>query len=524
MTLRLLRDFSFIFLSSILLVLSFPSFNLGLLIWIGLAPLIIAIHGRSLKYSFLLSLLCGMLFFFGIFHWIFEVPGYTLLHHSILALYLGSYFGFFGFASTFISKRLGATSALFAAPFIWVSLEYIRSNLSFLALPWGLLAHSQYQLPSVIQIASLAGTYSVSFLIVLVNSAIAAIICPFLVRFEKQKPPFLKLSSKKGKMAIFTTAALLTTLALLYGHVTMSKPIVGERIKVAVVQGNIEQAKKWDQRYARDIMQIYADLTQEASKDQPSLIIWPETATPGPINQDMRLYIGVRNIVKKAGTYLLLGSSQHQKFVEERTRKFEYLNSAFLIPPELKLSKNQRYDKIRLLPFGEYLPAKRFIPWSYIQIQNISEYALGKEFTVFELPSSRFGVTICWEDIFPDLFRQFVRRGAQFMVNITNEAWFGKTAAPYQFLSMSVFRAVENRVFLVRCTNTGVSCIIDPYGRIINRVLGTKGQDIFVRGFMNGLVIPLNAKTPYTQYGDVLVWVALISSAVFLFIALLYKR
>jgi len=164
---RHLVDFSLVIASSVLLVLSFPSFNLGFLAWIGLLPLLIAINGKSLKNSFFLSLICGAVFFFGVFYWILEVPKYVDVHESLLALYLGcvfgffyfgSYFGFFGLAYTAVSKRLGITQALFAAPFIWVSLEYIRSNLSFLSLPWALLAHSQYQYPSVIQIVSLAGT------------------------------------------------------------------------------------------------------------------------------------------------------------------------------------------------------------------------------------------------------------------------------------------------------------------------------------------------------------------------------
>jgi apolipoprotein N-acyltransferase len=127
-------------------------------------------------------------------------------------------------------------------------------------------------------------------------------------------------------------------------------------------------------------------------------------------------------------------------------------------------------------------------------------------------------VTICWENLFSDLVRQFVKRGAQFIVNITNEAWFGETAAPYQFLSMSVFRAVENRVYVVRCANTGISCFIDPCGRVVDRVKDENGRDIFVRGIVTGSVIPLESNTIYTRYGDWLVW---LSIAFFIFILLL---
>ncbi len=506
-----LRDLALVLLSSFLLLCSFPNFDLGLLAWIGLLPLFIAIKGKKLRYSFIYSLICGMLFFVGIFRWILTFPSFNFLQQSLLALYLGSYFALFGSALNFISARWSLTHALWAAPFIWVSLEYIRSNLSFLALPWGLLAHSQYQYPMVIQIASLIGTYGISFLIVLVNSALAGLVLP--------APSLPRVPANRERRVLVATAAVFTAFTLFYGHWIISQPIEGNKVKISVVQGNIDQSKKWDRRYAEEIMQIYAELTQEAAKDQPTLIIWPETATPGPINQDIGLQMEVKDIAEKAGTYLLLGSAQHQKFAGKEKKDFEYLNSAYLISPEHKIARIQQYDKIRLFPFGEYLPFRGFIPWSYIGVPNKSNYVSGGEFTVFKLPGFRFGVTICWENVFPDLFRQFVRGGAQFMVNITNEAWFGKGAAPYQLVSISVFRAVENRIFVVRCANTGVSCIIDPYGRIIDRVKDEKGQDIFIRGVRSRWVTPLESNTLYTQYGDLLVWVAFIGSALFMLVA-----
>jgi apolipoprotein N-acyltransferase len=220
--------------------------------------------------------------------------------------------------------------------------------------------------------------------------------------------------------------------------------------------------------------------------------------------------------VKNAGTYVLLGSAPHQKFEEKGSLEFKLSNSAFLFLPKPARPEIQRYDKIRLFPFGEYLPYRGIIPWSVINVSFSGDYIRGREFTIFKHSDFRFGVTICWENVFPDLFRQFVKRGAQVMINITNEARFGKTAAPHQLAAVSVFRAVENRIFVVRCANTGVSCIIDPYGRIVDRVKDGNGQDIFVRGVMTGWIIPLDSKTIYTQYGDVLVWVAILGTLVIL--------
>jgi apolipoprotein N-acyltransferase len=315
--------------------------------------------------------------------------------------------------------------------------------------------------------------------------------------------------------------SLLFVLVLVYGQLTISKPITGDRVKISLVQGNIPQERKWDRKFAREIMQTYAELTEEASKDQPALIIWPETATPGAITLNPRLYTELTRIVQNAGTHLLFGSAQHQKFEEKGAKEFKYLNSAYLIHPESRTTKNQQYNKIRLFPFGEYLPYRDIIPWSLINVRVSSDYLAGNKFAVFQHPDFRFGVIICWENLFPDLVRQFVRGGAQSIINLTNEAHFGKTAAPHQLVSISVFRAVENRVFVVRCANTGVSCIIDPYGRIVDRIKDEKGQDIFVRGVMSGWIIPFDSKTIYTRYGDLLVWIAIGGSVVFLAIATL---
>jgi apolipoprotein N-acyltransferase len=354
----------------------------------------------------------------------------------------------------------------------------------------------------IIQIADIGGTYGVSFLIVLVNSAIAALLYAGfanLISSRRAVPnPFLK----QARLPLIT--AILFMLVLFYGYVQTSRPVEGQALKISVIQGNIEQSKKWDKKYAPVIMQIYADLTQTASAQTPDLIVWPETATPGAINQDPRLYEGVRKIATEANTPILLGSAQVQKFKVERSqvKGVKYLNSAYLIFPNGDKTKDQRYDKIRLLPFGEYLPYKKTIPWSSINIPEVDYYLPGKTFTIFNLDAHQFGVTVCWENIFPDIVRQFVKEGARFIINLTNEAWFGESAAPYQFLSMSVLRAVENKIYIIRCANTGISCFIDPQGRIVGRVKDSSGRDIFVRGILTANVVPQNHKTLYMQYGD----------------------
>jgi apolipoprotein N-acyltransferase len=146
----------------------------------------------------------------------------------------------------------------------------------------------------------------------------------------------------------------------------------------------------------------------------------------------------------------------------------------------------------------------------------LGHYLPGGQFTVFELPAFRFSTTICWENVFADVVRQFVRQGAECIINITNEGHFGKTAAPYQLTAISVFRAVENRIFIVRCGNTGVSCVIDPYGRILDRVKNDQGEDIFIRGILKTEIVPLKSETIYTRFGEIAVWVGFLGSFIIL--------
>jgi apolipoprotein N-acyltransferase len=499
-----------------LLILSLPAFDVSVLAWFAMVPLFMAFAGKKTLFCFLLSYVCGIVFFLGIFNWILEIRSYTLLHHSILALYLGFYFAVFGLAFGWTASRLGLPAALMAAPFVWVSLEFARSNMSFLALPWGLLAHSQYPYPAVIQVCSLTGAYGLSFIIVAVNCALAALIYPYYLRIRGIDTGDDFSSRPWSRKAVVGAGAALLTFTLIFGYATISASPDGESIKVSVVQGNIDQAKKWDKKYAKFIMDTYTGLTLQAAEDAPDLIVWPETATPRSISRNPGLFRKIKGIVKKVRTYLLLGSSEPEKFQKIGTKDKKFHNSAFLVYSDGRKIRNQRYDKIRLFPFGEYLPKKDQIPWSRIGVPQVGEFMPGKKFTVFKLPEGRFGVTICWENMFPDLVRQFVKQGAQFIVNITNEAWFGKTTAPYQFLSMGVLRAAENQVPVIRCANTGISCFIDRHGRIIDRVQDNQNQDIFISGVLTRKIFLSETRTFYTQHGDIIVYVTFFITFLFL--------
>lgn len=508
-------------LSGFLLVLAFPTYDQWWLSWVALVPLLISLYGKSPKYGFLLSFVCGLLFFPGVFSWILEVPSYKLVHHAILGLYLGSYFGVFGLAFSSIAQRCGLTTVLFAAPFIWVSLEYIRSSIPLLALPWALLGHSQHENLLFIQLSSFTGAYGVSFMIVLVNATVAAIVLTSIHRLNNHKPASFKTPSRRRTISIMVATLALVGLALLYGKETLSDPFFEERVRVSVVQGNIEQSKKWDRKNANFIMETLANLSREASEDRPELIVWPEAATPGFILKTPSLMKQMRSLIKETKTYYLIGSSEYPKFAKSplETRKFG--NTAVFFSPEGKVLG--QYLKIHLVPFAEYIPYDDIISWpDFIVPKGKRSFQIqGEEFTLFEFHRIKFGVAICWETLFPGLIRQFVKKGASFMININNEAWFGETAFPYQFLAINVFRAVENRISIVRAGNTGISCFIDPLGRITRR-FQVNNKDIFVQGYLTQKVPLSEERAFYTIYGDIFAYVSLITT--FLVFVLSFSR
>jgi len=333
-TLRYLKDFVLIIISSFLLVISFSRYDLSVFAWVGLTPFLFVLARRRTIHAFVFSIIWGMFFFTGTFHWIFVIPNYNVLHHLLLTFYLGLYFGIFGLIYSFICFRRGVAVGLFATPFIWVSLEYVRSQLSFLALPLGLLGHSQYQNASVIQIAALVGTYGISFLIVMVNSAIVSLVYPFFRRLTAAGQARDMIFNQKLSHVSMILTVVSLSLTLIYGHMITARPIIGKPVRISAVQGNIKQSKKFDPGYSNKIMQLYVSKTHEAAKNRPNLIIWPETATPGSVNCDSKLHSSLKALVHEISVPVLTGSAEYQKF--EKTEKNEngYYNAAVLFEPE----------------------------------------------------------------------------------------------------------------------------------------------------------------------------------------------
>jgi len=498
-TINLLFSLLTPFLTGVLLVLAFPNYDIEWLAWIAFVPLLLGIRGRKPWQAFLMCWFCGMIFFLGITPWwIKEFQSVSIFASGLGYLYLSLYFALFGLFLGFILRRI-EVSLLLAAP-VWVLFEYLRSNLSFLAFPWVLLGHTHYLNLPLLQVATFTGVYGVSFVIMLANGAIADVVAYWIEKKHQGRRKFIS-------NPIYGGVVVLVIILILWvaGWRTLPRESSGRPFSVAVVQGNIPQRIKWNREYREQILSQYESLTEEAARSKPQLIIWPETSTPGYILKDMTLLQRMVSITRRTQTHFLVGSAEYPKFEKTPEKARRSGNTALFFSPQGKIL--DQYIKIRLVPFGEYVPYEEIIPWPDFIVQKGKRNfdIAGTEATLFGVEGTRFGTLICWEVLFPDLTRNLVKKGADFVINLTNEAWFGRIAFPYQMLSSCVFRAVENRVNLVRCANTGISCFIDPYGRVTGRVTN-EGKDIFVSGSLNQKILVSPPGTFYTLYGDILVY------------------
>jgi len=485
--------------SGLLLILCFPNFEFSFLAWFAFIPLLFALQDVKPLRAFLLGYLTGLIFYLGSIYWLVHV---TLPGYIILCFYLALYFGFFTlFAQSAIRNP---QYAIFTIPAFWVSLEFIRTSFPT-GFGWLLLGYSQYKDILFIQIADIAGVYGVSFLIIMVNIAIYQ----FIKNIANKT---CTLTANRYPL----TAILLLSLVVSYGYFRVTETPSGRRVKIAVIQGNISQEKKWDSAHKNNIFKQYSELTseayiKEAYKDKPDLIIWPETAFPAFFGEDKKLSIKMMRLAGRLRTPLLFGTP----LIKGDPAEGDVSNSAILLNAEG--DPIELHDKVHLVPFGEYVPLERFLKFIHeFAPYPIAGFVPGDIYTVFRLPERydrmlegrdrTFSVLICFEDIFPSISRRFVKDGASFLVNITNDAWFKESAAPYQHAQASVFRAVENRVNVVRAANTGLSCFIDTKGRITSRVNNKQGKDLFIAGYDTQVIRVEEKPTKYTEHGDIFVY------------------
>ena len=484
--------------SGLLLSAAFPSLDLEPLAWIGLVPLLVAARGLRPAAAFRIGWLGGFVFYLATVYWVaYTITKYTtvspavaagilLLMASALACYTGAFI-----AGVRWFEDRGLPAVWLAAP-LWVTLEWMRSWF-FIGFPWAALGYSQYRYHDLVQMVEVTGVYGPSALLVFCNAVIAAIIPD---RAAGGGP-------RRLAPALVVLTILMCGVPLWGGWraATLAHRAPAGTLRVAIAQGDVEQDHKWDPAYQDETMARYRALTTGAAARGPELVVWPETATPFFFQQPGALRQGVLDLAAQNRVYLLFGSPA---FRQDHAGSLEELNRAYLVTPDGWEAGS--YDKMQLVPFGEYVPYARVLFFVNRIVEAVATVVPGLEPSVFRLPTSRFGVLICYEDVFPALTRRFIDGGADFLVNITNDAWYGPTSAPHQHLAQATFRAIENRVPLVRAANTGISAIVDPDGRISWR--GPLFETIF---HVDEIAWP-GVRTFYTRFGDLFAWTCALAS------------
>ncbi len=496
---RPLRDVAvdgfLVVLGAVALALAFPRTDWSGTAWIALAPLVALALLRPPRAALALGWLGGFVFFLLLLRWLnFTFRVYSAipwplvwLPTGLLAAYCGLYFGLFAGAVSWLVARRSAVVAVAAAPFLWVAAEWLRGTLMG-GFPWGTLGYSQFRELAAIQIAELGGIYAVSFVVIAVNVALGSIVA----------------LSGRAAGAALGVAAVLVVATLAFGSARLRETdrASSEGVSVAIVQPSIAQPLKWDPGFASASLQIYFGLTRQAGRARPALIVWPETASPTLLRHDPELVRALQALSAEVRAPLLVGSVD-----AEATSPPTYRNTAFLLDER---GIETRYDKIHLVPFGEYVPLSWVLGFVRGWAEFIADLEPGSRAVVFAGPSAPFGAVICYEGIFPALVRRFVLGGARFMVNMTNDGWFGQTDGPLQHLGMYPFRAVEHRIAVVRAANTGVSALILPNGEIV------RSLPLFTRDTLDGRIPLRTRRTLYTRFGDWLAYVALAVSALVL--------
>ncbi|HJM82472.1 MAG TPA: apolipoprotein N-acyltransferase [Nitrospinota bacterium] len=495
-------------LCGVSLATAYPGYGYWPLAWVALAPFLFIVLTNNPAKGFFLGLLMGIGMFGPTFTWlsnsmidygnISQMLAFAINFLGIV--YIAFFVGIFAYTICWIANRLSREMALASAPFIWVGIEQLRTWLPPFAFPWARIADSQSQVLQVIQFVDITGEEGLCFLIVFTNASLASIL--FWISGERQKSKF------PAKWVALTIGMILA--ALVYGsaRIEQIKTKEGRDINVALVQGNIDQRKKWNRKYLQKQFFIYEQRTIKAAIDGAKLIIWPETAIPFYFGRDPTFDNRMFSLAKTTGANILFGGLS----IIDGEKSPEIFNSAWTLTSEGELAK---YDKVHLVPFGEYVPLKSLLFFVNSMASTIGNLQAGKIIKPIKVDDIMVAPQICFEVIFPRYSRIMSSAGADIIVNITNDSWFGDSAASAQSMAMAVFRAVENRKPLLRSAQSGISAIIDSTGKI------TGQSGLFVETTLIGKVkINQKINSLYTSSNGLFGWVMLVSLFGFLCLAL----
>ncbi|HLA40731.1 MAG TPA: apolipoprotein N-acyltransferase, partial [Candidatus Glassbacteria bacterium] len=481
--------------SAVLLALSFPPFNFFFPPFVALVPLLLFIDSeRSHWRAAAGTALFGLFFWCTLIYWItlFTKAGYL-----VVVLIMTSTFVAFTLVVRLFKSRFGLP-LIFSAPVVWTAASYIHAH-GDIAFTWGQLAYSLTDWPFWLQMACVTGPYGVTAWIVAINVVI--------YELALRRPG-------RGRAFRYAVAlALLFAVPAAFGawRYRANEDIEARAPKLAVsyVQPSVPQDLKWDPGLRDSTFALLRSLSLEQAGRRPQLVVWPEAATPANLRLEPNYQGFVGDVARQLGCPLLTGSPEYRW--NTAISSYDAFNSAFFFGKDGRLLDG--YDKTQLVPVSERFPWEDVFPALRKVEVGGSHFVPGDRYTVFHFDGEAFSVLICFESIFPQISRKFVRGGARFLVNITNDAWFGNTSAPYQHLSMYSLRAVENRVPVIRAANTGVSAFIDVRGMIISRT------GIFEKGYLKNRLETPGIDSPitfYTRFGNLFAYLcALITSLIF---------
>jgi len=501
--------------SGLALGLAFPKFDHGLLAWIALVPLFYVIDGESMRRVFCWAYLQGFASYLVELYWI-PIPlhdfadvrmRYAIFPMLALAGIVAFNTAVAIWAGEFVARRTRIPAVL-TMPVAWTAVEWIRTYVP-VGFPWNLLGYTAYRNLELIQFAEFTGVYGVSALIVFFNAVV------YVVIFRRGGYRLQAVSLS------VLTAMMLVLVAFGAWRISdlKSAPSAGT-FKAAMVQGNIPQSLKWDPKFLPQSYGVYQDETADAAKRGADLVVWPEAAAaflfqpddqyPAELAGDAEYRTALLTLAKNMRAPILFGAPA----LARADGRLGFYNRAYLVSANGQGEVDAHYDKIELVPFGEYVPARAVLGYFVNRIvEGFGDLIPGKDQTLFDLKGAKLGVLICYESIFPDLTRREVNEGAEVLVNITNDAWYGESSAPYQVLAMAAMRSVETKVPMVRVANTGFSALIEPSGRITNRT------PLFKRGTVIVDVSWRPVRTLYTMVGDLFAEICLVLTVIGLIMA-----
>lgn len=482
--------------SGVALALAFPKFDLDLLAWVAFIPLLYAIDEQPLKAIFAYGWIQGLACYVVSLYWI-TITLHTfaglpvviaVLPMLLLSAILAVYTGVALWASAFCATRTRIPMVI-ALPIVWTGIEWLRSFFP-IGFPWSYVGYAEYRNLELIQFAELTGVYGISALVVFFNAVLYAVL-------------FGRHSRRVQQAALGALTAMMIA-AVVFGALRIHQfehlPAAG-KLRVAMVQGDIPQSIKWSPQFLETSFGIYVEQSETAAHHGADLIIWPEAAAaflfqpddryPAELAADANYRSRLLDLARTTGKPILFGAPA----IGIANGAPGFYNRAYLVSGQGRVAGY--YDKMQLVPFGEYIPLRALLgKFVHRIVAGFGDMIPGRVQTIFTVGGARLGVLICYESVFPDLTRRAVKRGAEILVNITNDAWYGESSAPYQLLAMAAMRSVETKVPMVRVANTGISAVILPAGRI------TAATPLSVRTTELEEVAYRPERTIYTIVGD----------------------